>query len=225
MKILLSLCLALAITSTIATAAPLTDFRNNSFQIDFGFSPTVTQSATNTSGAVSLPNVSEYSGNLTFAVADFVALRLGATSLTNSLVQWNNTDTSVLGLTQANLQVILNPSEYFQPFLGVQYAVYNLPDQTGGNWKNLDYKQAGFCGGVQFTLPLADLFKLNASGMYGTYYSSGYAGIALCLFGQIDVDAGYAYEYYNTTQINNQPIGALSSVTAQGMRLGVSLRL
>ncbi|MEI6285307.1 MAG: hypothetical protein WCP79_02295 [Bacillota bacterium] len=225
MKTLLTLCLALVLMSAPAVAAPLNDFHNNSFQIDFGFSPTVAQTATSTSGAVTLPNVSEYSGNLTYAVADFIALRLGATALTNSMVQWNNTDTGVLGLTQANLQVVVNPSEYCQPFFGVQYAVYNLPDQTGGNWKNLDYKQAGICGGVQLTLPLADLFLLNASGMYGTYYNSAYAGVALRLFGQLDVDAGYAYEYYNTAQLNNLPVGAPNSITAQGMRLGVSLRL
>ena len=175
MRTSLTLLLAMMLLCVTAAAAPLNDFHNNTFQIDLGFSPTVKQFADNASGSITMPNASEYCGNLTVAFNDFIALRLGATSLTNSTVQWNNTDTSVLGLTQANLQLIVNPSEYLQPFIGVQCAVYNIQDQTGGNWKNLDYTKTGICGGVQLTLPLLDLFKLTASGLYGTYLSSAYA--------------------------------------------------
>ncbi|MFA6075472.1 MAG: hypothetical protein WCV63_05110 [Negativicutes bacterium] len=225
MKKLLAPLLAFTLLCATAAAAPLTDFHNNTFQIDVGFCPIVSQSGTNASGPVIMPNVSDYSGNLTYAFTDFVALRLGMTSLTNSTVSWNNIDTGVLGLTQANLQVVVNPSEYIQPFFGLQYAVSNFQNQTGGNWKNLDYKQTGICGGLQLTLPLTDLFKLNANGMYGTYFSSAYAGITLCLFGQLDIDGGYVYEYYNTGSLDDSPLGAPTSVSAQGLRMGVSLRI
>jgi len=225
MRATLTLLLALTLLCATASAAPMNDFHNNTFQIDLGFSPTVNQFANNASSAITMPNVSEYCGNLTLAFNDYIALRLGATSLTNSTVQWNNQDSSVLGLTQANLQLVINPSEYLQPFVGVQCAVYNFQDQTGGNWKYLDYTKTGVCGGVQLALPLIDLFKLTASGMYGTYMSSAYAGLSLTLMGKLDVDAGYAYEYYNLGQLANLPYGAPTSLTTQGPRLGLSFRI
>lgn len=223
MKKLLIILTGVLLISASVCAAPLTDFHNNTFQIDLAFTPNASQQATNASGSQSLPNVSDFSGNLTVAFNDFLGLRLGATSIASSAITWNNSNPGQLGMTQANLVLVVNPVEYIQPFIGVQYASANVQVQLNGS--NTSYTAAGICGGLQLSMPLGDIFKLNANGLYGAYSSSAYGGVALCLGKHIDIDAGYSYEYYNAGKIGAPQDGGTTTLAVQGLRAGLSFRI
>jgi len=176
-----------------------------------------------------LSNTSDYAADITWAFSRSFALRLGATSLTNTATQIQNTDLSQFGVTQANLQLLYGGSEFIQPFAGAQYASMNIQSENWNNYQNFDYSKIGFCAGLQLNIPLGDMLKISANGMYGTYMSSAYAGLTLCLTRHFDVDAGYNYEYYNTAKIgtiNSADVnGSNSALTVQGPRLGISFRI
>lgn len=215
--------LLMAFWSTIALAAPLTDFHNNIFQIDLGFSPNINRTLTNASGQIQpTGETSDFSGNLTFAVTDNFGLRLGATSLTETPVTLSNIASGKFGMTQANLQLIYNPNQYIQPFAGIQYAVENIQNPASTDF---NYSKFGFCGGVQVAIPFSNLIVVNASGSYGSYMNAAYGGLSLKLGRSFDIDFGYLYEYYKTSSISSLSPGSNTALTVSGLRYGLSFRI
>ena len=219
-QLVLAAALLTLFIAPVATAAPLTDFHNNFIQIDAGFEPSDVRTTTLANELSYQDNTSAYSADITVVLSSNIALRLGGTSASQQSMSWSNTDFAQLGMTQTNLQVIFNVNDFIQPFLGVQYATANL--QTWNSTWNT--QAAGICGGLQLTVPIMGLFALNASGMLGSYANTGYAGLAICLGSQLDVDAGFAYEQYLVGNIPDSGYG-ISKVSTQGPRVGVSLRL
>lgn len=219
-KILFGLLLSMFWLSGVS-AAPLNDFEHNIFQIDLGFAPNVSRS-TNSGGTIITDNTSDYGANLTIAFSDSFAVRGGITSITQTQVVWTNTNPGSFSAAQANVQILFCPSEYIQPFLGIQFATMNLQSSGsgGGIWT-----QTGVCGGLQAVVSVADFMKLNASGMLGSYMNSAYGGISFCLTDKLDLDAGYMYENYLADKITPVQPGSVTSLTLQGPRIGLSIRM
>ncbi|MEI6285416.1 MAG: hypothetical protein WCP79_02840 [Bacillota bacterium] len=253
MKKIAALILVVALVAALASvvsAAPLTNFKDNSFQIDVAWNPNNIGSMNNVPGQIiwpggggtinfnqALPNSGEFSGNVTWAFSSFAAVRVGASgvapqSMTPQNLIENPESVNNFGMTQVNAQLVVALSDYFQPFVGLQYATTTASGLTdaANNW-NQTKQSLGWCVGGQFTVPVANILKFNSSAMYGTFMSSAYVGASLALGQNIDFDAGYSYELYNSGKLLDANIPDMNltttnvTTTLAGPRIGVSFRI